>query len=76
MPPGYLVTSMSKSVYEHKLQTIVIDLKGARREELDLTIERIFHEYSTNNNQVFVLLPNISQTYLIDWKQAKYSFDL
>ncbi|CAM4747897.1 unnamed protein product [Rotaria magnacalcarata] len=76
MPPGYLVTSMSKSVYEHKLQTIVIDLKGARCEELDFTIERIFHEYSTNNNQVFVLLPNISQTYLIDWKQAKYSFDL
>ncbi|CAF2461195.1 unnamed protein product [Rotaria sp. Silwood2] len=76
MPPGYLVTSMSKSEYEQKLQTIIIDLKGAKHEELDLTIERIFHEYSMNNIQIFVVLPNISQTHLSELKQKKYSSQL
>jgi len=71
MPPGYLVSSMSKS--EEKIQTIIIDLKGAKREELDLTIERIFHEYSSNNTQVFLIIPVTCQTDLIDLKQ-KYSF--
>jgi hypothetical protein len=76
MPPGYLVTSMSKSEYEQKIQTIIIDLKGAKREELDLTIENIFNEYSINHIQVFVVLPGTCRTDLIYLKQQKYSFNL
>ncbi|CAF4538985.1 unnamed protein product [Rotaria sp. Silwood1] len=76
MPPGYLDTSMSNSEYERKLQTIIIDLKGAKHEVLDLTIEHIFNEYSMNNIQIFVVLPKISETHLTDLKQKKYSFHL
>ncbi|CAF0805806.1 unnamed protein product [Rotaria sordida] len=76
MPPGYLVTSMSKSEYEQKLQTIIIDLKGGKHEELDLTIEHLFNEYPMSNIQIFVLLPNITQTHLTNLKQQKYSFQL
>jgi len=76
MPPGYLVTSMSKFEYEEKIQTVIIDLKGAKREELDLTIEGIFNEYSMNKILVFVLLPGTCRTDLIYLKQQKYTFNL
>ena len=76
MPPGYLVTSVSKSAYEEKFQTIIIDLKGAKREEFDLTIERIFNENLMNKIQVFIILPGTCRTDLIHLKQQKYSFDL
>jgi hypothetical protein len=71
MPPGYLVSSMSKSE-----QTIIIDLQGAKREELDLTIERIFNEYSLNHIQVYLILPVTCQTDLIYLKQHNYSLNL
>jgi hypothetical protein len=76
MPPGYLVTSMSKFEGEEKVQTMIIDLKGAKREELDLTIERIFNEHSMNKIQVFVILPGTCRTDIIHLKQQKYSFSL
>lgn len=76
MPPGYLVTTMSKSEDQHKLQTIIIDLKGARHEEFDLTIERILNEHSMNNIKMFVLLPNISYIDLTYSKQERQSFKL
>jgi len=76
MPPGYLVTRMSKSAYEEKIETIIIDLKGAKLEELDLTIERIFNKHSMNNIQVFVVLPGTCRTDLIHLKQQNYSFHL
>jgi hypothetical protein len=71
MPPGYLVNSISKSE-----QTIIIDLQGAKREELDLTIERIFNEYSLNHIQVYLILPVTCQTDLIYLKQHNYSLNL
>jgi hypothetical protein len=77
MPPGYLVTLMSKFENEEKLPTtIIVDLKGAKREELDLTIESIFNQYSINDIQVFVVLPGTCRTDLIYLKQQKYSFNL
>jgi hypothetical protein len=76
MPPGYLVTSMSKFESEEKIQTIIIDLKGAKREKFDLTIERLFNEYSMNNIQVFVVLPGACRIDLMYLKQQKYSFSL
>lgn len=76
MPPGYLATSMTKSVAEEKIQTIIIDLQGAKREELELNIERIFNEYSLSNLQVFVILPSTCRTDLIYLKQQNYSFRL
>lgn len=72
MPPGYLVTSMT----EFEETTIIIDLKGAKREELDLIIEKIFNENLLNNIQVFVVLPGTCRTDLIYLKEQKYSFNL
>jgi hypothetical protein len=76
MPPDYLVTLMSKFEYEEKIQTIIIDLKGAKREKLDLTIENIFNEYTMKNIQVFVVLPGTCRTDLIYLKEQKYNFNL
>ncbi|CAF0881631.1 unnamed protein product [Adineta steineri] len=76
MPPGYLTIPMSKFEYEQKFETAIIDLKGAKREEFDLTIENIFNKNLLNNLQVFVILPSTFQTDLIYLKQQKYSFHL
>lgn len=76
MPPGYLVTTMTKFEYEQKLQTIIIDLKGAKRDELDLTIKHVLNKYSMNNIEWFVILPSTLQTHLIDSKQNKHTFKL
>jgi hypothetical protein len=70
MPPGYLVSSMRESE-----RTIIVDLQGAKREQLDLTIERIFNEYSLNHIQVYLILPVTCQSDLIYLKQHKYSFN-
>lgn len=73
MPPSYLVTSMSNSIEEEKISTIIQDLKGAKREILDLTIANIFNDYSANDIQVFLILPAILRT---DFRQEKYSLTL
>lgn len=72
MPPSYLVTAMTKS----DLETIIIDLKGAKREEFDKTIEKIFNENSIDNIQIFVILPGTCRNDLIYLKEQKYSFEL
>ena len=70
MPPSYLLTSMSNSDAEEKISTIIRDLKGAKREILDLTIESIFNEYPTSDSQVFLILPAILRTDLIGLKSS------
>lgn len=76
MPPGYLVTSMTNSEKKLSIETIIIDLQGAKREEFDRMIEKIFNEYSMMNTQVFVILPGTCQNHLIYLKEQHYTVNL
>ncbi|UJR37219.1 hypothetical protein I4U23_029928 [Adineta vaga] len=76
MPPGYLIKRMSKLEVNKTLDTIIIDLQGTKRENLDRTIKDIFNRHSISNIQVFVVLPGTCRTDLIHLKQQKYTFDL
>ena len=76
MPPAYLLMPMSKSEFKQRIQTTVIDLKGAKYEELDIAINGLLNKYSMSHIQIFVVLPSILQTDLNRLKQQKYSFNL
>ncbi|CAF1491815.1 unnamed protein product [Adineta ricciae] len=76
MPPGYLVTQMSNSDVVKKFDMIIVDLQGAKREKLDMTIKDIFNKHSTSNTQVFIVLPSTCRTDLIHLKQQKYTLTL